>query len=219
MKIKNIGVGFVGLAILVVAIFVGLDKCGSSSKKLHNLELEFKTTKALADAERVAKNKIIEEQADGIEEKDKEIKKLSSAVIKTNKDLTKVTGELGELKKEFASLEECQVQYNKLVVAFNFAMSMVEKLGMPIEYYDELGVKQIKFPEGSITFGLNEKYEKQVKISLAYKSMYESSEGLLRIQTTRVVELEKFNKKIKLITGIKTGIGVVILIAVIGALI
>jgi len=219
MKVKQVTIGLIGLAVIVVLIFFGLDKCGSSSKKLHNLELQFETTKALADAEREVKNKIIKEQAEGIEEKDKEIKQLSSSVIKTNKDLTKVRGELGELEKKFTSLEECQVQYNNLVIALNFAMGIIEELGMPIEYYDEFGVKQIKFPEGSITFGLNEKYEKQVKISLAYKSMYESSENLLRIQTTRVIELEKFNKKIKLITGIKTGIGVIILIAVVGAFI
>ena len=219
MKIKHLIVGLVGLVVLVGLIWFGLDKLGSSSRKLRDLELQFTTTKVLADAERVAKNKIIENQARGIEEKDKEIKKLSSDVIETNKDLTKVRGKLGDLEKKFTSLEECQVQYNNIVIALNFAMSMVEKLGMPIEYYDELGVKQIRFPEGSITFGLNEKYEKQVKISLAYKSMYESSEGLLGIQTNRVIELEKDNKRIKITTGIKTGIGIIILIAVIGAFI
>lgn len=202
----------------VVLLFFGLDKCGSL-KKANELGGRFKEASEKAEIEKRINKEIIKNQNEQIKEKDKKIIKLSGEVIETNKDLTKAKGELGELQVEFNSLKECQVQYDKLVIAFNFAESMIDNLGMPIEYYDELGVKYVKFPEGSITFGLNEKYEKQVIISLAYKDMYESSENLLRIQSERVIELGKINKRIKLASNIKTGASVLIIIAIIGALI
>lgn len=198
-------------------IFMGLDKCGSL-KKASEMKGQFEEADRIAQIEKGKKEAVIEEQKKDIEKKDVKILKLSGEIIGINKDLTGVKGELGELKVEFDSLKECQVQYDKLVIAFNFAESVIEKLGIPIEYYDELGVKHVKFPEGSITFDLNEKYEKQVTISLAYKDMYESSENLLRIQSERVINLEKINKRIKLVSSLKTGAGVLILIAIIGAL-
>ena len=214
MNIKYIAVI---VALCLAVVFLGLDKCGSS-RKVDKLKGEYKEASEIAKVERLIKEEIIEEQAEQIKEQDAKIKKLSSEAIKTNKDLAKVTGELGDLKKEFVSLEECQVQYDKLVVAFNFAMSIIDKLGMPIEYYDELGVKQVRFPEGSITFGLNEKYEKQVIVSLTWKGLYESEydlrlkgEGVMKAQDQQI-------KKLTIISKVKTGIVLAITVAIIYSL-
>ena len=204
---KNIKYIAVIVALCLAVVFLGLDKCGSS-RKVDELKGQYKEASRIAKVERLIKEATIKEQAGQIKEQDAKIKELSSEAIKTNKDLAKGTGELGDLKKEFVSLEECQAQYDKLVIAFNFAMSIIDKLGMPIEYYDELGVKRVKFPEGSITFALNEKYEKQVRISLEYKGMDETSQGLLVIRDKQVKELEKINRRLRLASGLKSGLAV-----------
>ena len=60
----------------------------------------------------------------------------------------------------------------------------------------------------AIIFSLTQKYESQVVISLEYKSMDETSRGLLDIRDKQVKELEKLNKRLRLTSGLKSGLAV-----------
>ena len=203
-NIKNIAV-FVALCLAIV--FLGLDKCGSS-RKVDELKGQYEEASRIAKVERLIKEATIKEQKEKIVALNTTIVGLNTTITDKDKKLTGIKEELGELKRDFTSLEECQAQYDQLVVGFNLAKGIIKELGKPIEYYDEHGNKKFRYPEGTVTFSLNEKYEKQVIISLEYKSMDETSRGLLEIRDNQVKELEKINRRLRLTSGLKSGLAV-----------
>lgn len=206
MNIKYVAVI---VALCLAVVFLGLDKCGSS-KKADELKGEWKKASEIAEVERMIKEEIIKEQQEKIETLDATIEVLNTTIAEKDKDLATIEDELGELKQDFESLEECQAQYNKLVEGFNLAKSIIKELGKPIEYYDKHGNKKFRYPEGSVTFKLNEKYERQVIISLEYKGMDETSRKLLDISNNRVKELEKISKRLRLTSSLKSGLAVIL---------
>lgn len=193
----------VGILVLGV-VFLAMDKCGSS-RKADELKGEWEEASRIAKVERLIKEETIGEQKEKIEALNTTIVVQNTTIANKDKKLIGIEEKLGKLKKDFTSLEECQSQYNELVEGFNLAKGIIKELGKPIEYYDRHGIKRIKYPEGSVTFKLNEKYERQVIISLEYKGMDETSQGLLVIRDRQVKELEKINRRLRLTSGLKTG--------------
>lgn len=202
---KDIKFIAVVVVLCLAIVFLVMDKCGSS-RKVDELKGEYKEASEIAKVERLIKEEIIKEQKEEIGALNTTIEVKNTTIQDKDKDLVKIKGELGELKQDFESLKECQVQYNKLVKGFTLAEGIIKELGKPIEYYDEQGNKKFRYPEGTVTFSLNEKYEKQVIISGSYKSMYET----LALNTKKLEEIVTAQdwqiKKIKLTSGIKTGI-------------
>ena len=206
MNIKYwILVGLLGLGI----VFLIMDKC-SSPTEIDNLKREYKEAKEIAEVEKRIKEETIKEQHVKIRALNTKIEARNTTIVKQGKELDKTKEELGELKRDFVSLEECQAQYNKLVEGFNLAEGIIKELGKPIEYYDEHGNKKFRYPEGTVTFNLNEKYEKQVIVSLGWKELYES-EYDLRLDGEKIVRSQNWQiKKLTITSRVKTGIVLVI---------
>ncbi len=167
-------------------VFLGLDNCGDTAK-YNKLKGEYQTYYEMSRV-------VIEKSIQEIHVQDKEIVALDEKVnfllgiieVK-DKDLADKEEELGELKREFASLEECQQQYDKLVEAFTLC-------------------KGISVNKDQVIFSLNEKYEAQVVISIKYKDMYESVQPLIDIHIKQVKELENINRRLRFTSKLKTGI-------------
>jgi len=187
MNIKTIAVI---VALCLAVVFLGLDRCGSS-RKVDELKGQYEEASRIAKVERLIKEETIKEQKEKLVVLNVLIEVKNTTIAKKDKDLATIEDELGELKQDFKSLEECQAQYDKLVGAFTLC-------------------KSIGSDKDTLIFLLNEKYESQVVISLEYKSMDETSRGLLVIRDKQVKELEKINRRLKLTSGLKTGFVVVL---------
>ncbi len=206
MNLRNVTVV---VALSLAILFLLLDKCGST-RKADELRGQYEEASMIAEVERRIKEETIREQKEKIGTLNTTIVVLNTTIKDKDRELVKIEDELGELKEDFTSLEECQAQYDKLVEGFTLAKGIIKELGKPIEYYDEHGNKKFKYPEGTVTFKLNEKYEVQVIISISYKDMYESVQGLLVIGDKQVKELEKINRRLRLTSGLKSSVAVVL---------
>lgn len=171
-------------------IFVTLDNCGNTDK-YNRLKGEYETYYNMSRA-------VVAKSIAEINEQDKEIVILSKKVTSLHgiievkvADLADKEEELGELQREFDSLDECQEQYNKLADAFTLC-------------------KEITYAQRAIVFNLIEKYNRQLSISLEYKDMYESVQRLIDIRTKQVKELENINRRLGFTSKLKTGIVVVV---------
>jgi len=183
VKIKYwILVGILALGV----VFLALDNCGST-KKYQRLKGEYNIYKTISKMVVADSIKMIEAQYKEIEKLDEKVEFLHEIIKIKDEDLADIEDELGELKKDFESLEECQAQYDKLVKGFNLC-------------------KSINADQESVIFSLNEKYEAQVKISLEYKEMYESVQKVADASAKQIKELEKINKRFRFTSKFKTGI-------------
>jgi len=175
------------VAILTLGvIFVTLYNCGSTAK-YNKLKGEYQTYYNMSRVVIKKSIEAIDEQNDEIGILSKKLTYLHGIIEVKDEDLAEKEGELGELKRDFADLEECQAQYNKLVEAFTLC-------------------KEINADEKSVNFSLNKKYNAQVKISLEWKKMYESMLPLIDAHVKQVKELENINRRLKLTSKLKTGI-------------
>ena len=167
-------------------VFLGLDNCGDTAK-YNKLKGEYQTYYEMSRV-------VIEKSIQEIHVQDKEIVALDEKVnfllgiieVK-DKDLADKEEELGELKREFASLEECQQQYDKLVEAFTLC-------------------KGISVNKDQVVFNLNEKYKSQVVISLSWEESFKSIQPLVDIHIKQVKELENINRRLRFTSKLKTGI-------------
>ena len=183
MNIKNVAVV---VALSLAIVFLCMDKCGNTAK-YNKLKGEYENYHAISKKVVQQSIQTINEQGEEIEALDKKIEFLHGIIEVKDKDLADKEEELGELQKEFDSLDECQEQYNKLVEAFTLC-------------------KSINSDKDTLIFSLNEKYKAQVVISISYGDMYESVQGLADIRTKQIKELEKINRRLKLTSKLKTGI-------------
>ena len=179
----------VGILILGV-VFLVMDNCGNDDK-YNKLKGEYATYYTISKKIVQQSLETIDKQSEEIVALDKKLDSLQGIIKMKDKDLAEKEDELGELKREFADLEECQAQYDKLVAAFSLC-------------------KSISGDKDEVIFNLNEKYEAQVVISLKYKDMYESTIPLIDIHIKQVKELENINRRLKLTGKLKTGLVVAI---------
>ena len=183
MKIKTVAVI---VALSLAMVFLVMDRCGDTAK-YNKLKGEYQAYYTISKKVVQQSIQAINEQGEEIEALDKKIEFLHGIIEVKDKDLADKEEELGELQKEFDSLDECQEQYNKLVEAFTLC-------------------KSINSDKDTLIFSLNEKYKAQVVISISYRDMYESVQGLADIRTKQIKELEKINRRLKLTSKLKTGI-------------
>lgn len=181
------------IVLCVGILFLFMDKCGSS-RKVDELKGQYEEANRIAKVERLIKEEIIKEQKEKIGVLDASIVVLNTTIKDKDKDLAKIEDELGELKRDFVSLKECQAQYDKLVKGFNLC-------------------KSINADKKSVIFSLNEKYNAQLKISDSYKIMYETLIQEKRILQSIVKAQDGQIKKLKLFSNAKTGIVVLLIIA------
>ena len=183
MNIKYVAV-IVALSLAIV--FLAMDNCGNADK-YNKLKGEYETYYKISRIVIKESIEAIDVQNDEIGILTKKLTYLHGIIEVKDADLADKEEELGELKRDFADLEECQGQYDKLVAAFSLC-------------------KEINADQKSVIFSLNEKYDRQVIISLKYKDMYESTLPLIDIHIKQVKELEIINRRLKLTSKLKTGI-------------
>ena len=183
---KNLKLVVVIGLLVVAVVFLLMDKCNTYSRRADELRGQYEEASRIAEVERRIKEETIKEQQEKIGLLDATIVVLNTTIKNKDRDLVKIEGELGELKRDFTSLKECQAQYDKLVEGFSLAKGIIKELGKPIEYYDEYGNKKFRYPKGTVTFNLNKKYEEQVIISLEYKGMDETSRKLLDLSLIHI---------------------------------
>lgn len=171
-------------------IFLGLDNCGNTDK-YNKLKGEYETFYNLSKVVIKKSIEAIDEQNDEIGILAKKITYLHGIIEVKDEDLADKEEELGELKRDFADLEECQGQYDKLVAAFSLC-------------------KSIGVDKDDVIFSLNEKYEAQVRVSLEWEKMYNSVQPLIDIHLKQVKELENINRRLKLASKLKTGLVVAV---------
>ncbi len=175
------------VSILILGVvFLAMDNCGNTDK-YNKLKGEYQTYYNLSRV-------VIKKSIEAIDEQDREIVALDEkltylhGIIEVkDEDLADKEEELGELKRDFADLKECQVQYDKLVAAFTLC-------------------KSIGVDKDDVIFSLNKKYESQALISIKWEEMYNSVQPLIDIHTKQVKELENINRRLKLTSKLKTGI-------------
>ena len=187
MKIKNIAVI---VALCLAVVFLGLDRCGSS-RKVDELKGQYEEASRIAKVERSIKEEIIKEQKEKIVVLNVLIEVKNTTIAKKNRELVGIEEELGELKRDFASLEECQAQYDKLVGAFTLC-------------------KSINIDKNTLIFSLKEKFDAQVVIGDSYKTMYDTLTQNERKLQSIVTAQDWQIKKLKLTSGLKSGLAVVL---------
>jgi len=191
MNIKYwILVGILALGI----VFLTMDNCGNSDK-YNKLKGEYNTYKTISRVIVAEAIQTINKQTEEIKRLDGKIDFLQGIIEVKDEDLAEIEEDLGELKREFKDLQECQIQYNKLVEGFNLC-------------------KSISADKDQVIFNLQEKYEAQVAVSLEYKSMYESVQKLTEIRTKQIKELENINRRLRLTSKFKTGIVITMAVVV-----
>ena len=194
MNIKTVAV----IVILCLAVvFLGLDKCGSS-RKADELKGKYEEASRIAKVERLIKEATIKEQQGIIEKQDLLIAKTNEKVEIKNNLISSLGNTVADLEDEFGNLTDKDAKISNLT-------KQVEV------WKQKFSISQsIISDKDAIIFSLTQKYESQVVISLEYKSMDEASRGLLDIRDKQVKELEKLNKRLRLTSGLKSGLAVVL---------
>jgi len=201
-------VGILALGI----VFLAMDNCGSTDK-YNKLKGEYNTYKAISRVIVADATRTINKKTEEIERLDGKIDFLQGIIEVKDEDLAELDNKVTNLENEFGNLTDKDAKINNLTKQveawkgkFSISQGIIDDLGKPIEYYDEHGIKRIKYPEGTITFNLNKKYNAQVKVSNLYRSMYKSVQDVLVVRDKQVKELEKINRRLKLTSKLKTGI-------------
>lgn len=181
------------VVLVVVIIFLLLDSCGSS-RRADELKGRWQEAIEIAKVEKRVKEEMIREQNKKIEEQGVLIAEANREVEIKNDHISSLGNTVADLEEEFSSLTDKDEKIANLV---SQVTTWKEKFTLS---------QGIISDKDDIIFSLNEKYEAQVSISISYKNMYESVQGLMEIRTKQIKELEKINRRLKLGSGLKTGI-------------
>jgi len=190
MNIKNI---IVVVALSLAIVFLLMDKCGSD-RKADELKGEYKKAIEIVEVEKRIKEETIKKQNKIIEKQDLLIAESRKEVEIKNTHISRLGNTVAELEDEFGNLTDKDEKIANLVSQISI---WKQKFTL---------TQSIIADKDKIIFSLNEKYESQLKITNSYKAMYESIQGIVGIRTKQVKELEKINRRLKLTSGLKTGI-------------
>ena len=214
MNSKNIvKYGAIGAILIICITFFLTRACYKRDTNYDVLKGQYNLLQTETNALIKVSQKEITEYQNTIAERDTRIKEISATVAVKNKkiqDLHIATQNLEDTLDFYTLIpnEDKIVNLQKQVKVwkkkFTISESIIKDLGQPIEYYDEHGVKKIKYPEGSITFNLQEKYNTQLKISLNYKEMYEKSKQLVLLADKRLIIADRKIRNARLGSTVKT---------------
>ncbi len=190
MNIKYVTV----IGLLVVAVmFLSLDKCGSS-RKADELRGQYEGASEIAEVERRIKEATIEEQRKEIVVLNTTIVALNTTIVEKEESGTDLSGVVLDLELSYDTLNDKDEKINNLT-------KQVEV------WKEKFSISQsIISDKDAIIFSLSQKYKSQLIISISYEDMYKSIQGVLVIRDKQVKELEKINRRLKLGSGLKTGI-------------
>lgn len=193
VEMKNIKNVAVVVTLSLAIVFLVMDKCGSS-RKTDELKGQYKEASEIAKAERIIKEEIIKEQNKKIEEQDLLIAEANREVEIKNDHISSLGNTVAELEEEFGNLTDDEAK--------------IDNLTKQVEAWKEkFSISQsIISDKDAIIFSLNQKYKSQMVISLSWEESYKSIQRLVEISEKQVNELEKINGRLKLTSGLKTGV-------------
>ena len=178
-------------------VFLGLDKCGSS-RRADELRGQYEEAREIAEVERRIQEATIREQQEKIAEAMSTIAKINENVAKKDRNIAELGNTITDLEEEFGNLPDKDEKIDNLTKQVNLWKEKFTLSQSIIQDKDE------------IIFQLSKKYKSQLKISNSYKDMYESVQGVLVIRGNQVKELEKINKRLRLTSGLKSGLAVML---------
>ena len=194
MSIKSI---VVIVALCLAVVFLGLDKCGSS-RKVDELKGQYKEASRIAKVERLIKEETIKKQREKIGTLDRTIVVLNTTIAKKERANTKLDGSIADLEREFDDLEQQDAKIGNLIQQ---VAVWKEKFALS---------QSIIADKDDVIFSLNEKYESQVIISDSYKTMYDTLTLNTKKLQSIVTAQDQQIKKLKLTSGLKSGLAVVL---------
>ena len=190
---KNIKYVAVVVTLCLAIVFLVMDKCGSS-RKADELKGQYREAREISEVERRIKEETIREQKEKIETLDATIVVLNTTIAKKEENIGQLGDTIADLEDEFSNLTDKDEKITNLVSQVS---TWKEKFTL------SQGIIKDK---DSVIFNLNKKYKSQVVISLSWEESYKSIQRLVQISEQQVKELEKINRRLKLTSGLKTGI-------------
>jgi chromosome segregation ATPase len=212
---------FIAAAMVVGMLVVGYRSCTVYDKysvlkgRYDALAEEYDTQKDNSQAQ-------ISHLRNIIAHKDEEIRTITSHILEKEGEISTLHAQTDKLEyayatldKKVASVDTLQAKVDNLIEQvnswkqkFTLAETIIKDLGEPIPVGLNMvtGETIYEYPEDSITFSLNAKYDAQVKISLEWKSMYDNEVVLHNLSEVRRKMSERRIKGLRFGGTIKSGL-------------
>jgi len=196
--------------LILVAVFMFLDRSCTHKKLNKALGEVDKQKEVTAAAELKADEAIAREEETKILHNE-EIKKLTGSINVKDKKIKEKDTKIADLEKEEETLTDApslianlRAQIELWKGNFTLSQQQVAELGVPYEV--EIDGKMImKYPHGSVTFNLNEKYLSQIRVTDQWIVKYDAQFDLSNERDNALKECMKDIKGIRFMSKIKTG--------------
>jgi len=196
--------------LILAAVFIFLDR-SCTHKKLNIALGELEKQKEVTAAAETKADEAIAREKETKTLLDNEIKKLTGSITVKDKKIKEKDTKIADLEKEeetltdppslIANLREQIAQWKG---KFTLSQQQVAQLGVPYEV--EIDGKMImKYPHGSVTFNLNEKYLSQLRITDQWIVKYDAQFDLAKGSDKALKQCMKDIKGIRFMSKIKTG--------------
>ena len=196
--------------LILVAVFMFLDR-SCTHKKLNKALGEVDKQKEVTAAAETKADEAIEREKETKTLLDTEIKKLTGSIKVKDKKIKEKDTKIADLEKEEETLTDppslianLREQIELWKGKFTLSQQQVAELGVPFEV--EIDGKMItKYPHGSVTFNLNEKYLSQFRITDQWIVKYDAQLALSLERDNALKQAMKDIKGLKFGSKIKTG--------------
>lgn len=199
------------IVILIIAgVFMFLDR-SCTHKKLNTALGEVKKQKEVTAAAELKADKAIAREGETKTLHDKEIKKLTGSITVKDKKIKEKDTKIADLEKEEETLTDAPSLIANLRAQIglwkgNFTLSQQQVADLGIPYEVEIDGKMIlKYPHGSVTFKLNEKYLSQIRITDQWIVKYDAQLALSLERDNALKQAMKDISGLKFASKIKTG--------------
>jgi len=196
--------------LILAAVFMFLDR-SCTHKKLNVALGELEKQKTVTAAAETRADDAIEREKETKILHDIEIKELTGSINVKNKKIKEKDTKIADLEKEEETLTDApslivnlRAQIKEWKGKFTLSQQQIADLGVPYEV--EIDGKMImKYPHGSVTFNLNEKYLSQIRITDQWIVKYDAQLALSVERDQALKQCMKDIKGIRFMSKIKTG--------------
>lgn len=199
------------IVILIIAgVFMFLDR-SCTHKKLNVALGELEKQKTVTAAAETKADEAIDREKETKDLLDNEIKKLTGSITVKDEKIKEKDTKIADLEKEEETLTDAPLlianlreQIAQWKGKFTLSQQQVAELGVPYEI--EIDGKMImKYPHGSVTFNLNEKYLSQFRITDQWIVKYDAQLALSKERDNALKQAMKDISGLKFASKIKTG--------------
>ena len=195
---------------IIVLVFAFLDR-SCTHKKLNKALGELEKQKEVTAAAELRADEAIEREKETKTLLDNEIKELTGTIHERDDKIKEKDTKIADLEKEEETLTDApslianlRAQIEEWKGKFTLSQQQVAELGVPYEVEVD-GVMIMKYPHGSVTFNLNEKYLSQIRITDEWKVKYHAQLDLSNERNQALNQCLKDIKGIRFGSKIKTG--------------